>query len=485
MSITGSLNNALTGLRAVSRAAEVVSSNVSNALTEGYGRREIQLSAQTYAGNGAGVRVDGVIRHADPQIISERRLGESALAGDTLREKFHDQLARAIGQPGDARSLTGLMSGFESALIQAASAPESDTRLQAAVGAAGDVAAHLNAATKDVQSARMEADRAIAVQVEQLNSGLRNVATLNTDIQKALASGHDATALMDQRQIAVDAIARIVPVKEMPRPNGGLALYTTGGAILLETRPVEIGFTPVGVITADMTLGSGALSGLTINGDAVNTGPGRNPLGGGALGALFDIRDDLAPTAQSRLDAVARDLITRFESPAIDPTRAPGSTGLFTDRGNPLNPADETGLAGRIAIHAAVDPQAGGQAWRLRAGLGAATHGDVGDASLLNAMRDALGAGQIPASGGFSLIARSAQGLASDLLSLTSGEQIAAQRDRAGSTARVDTFLALELRNGVDTDHELQNLLLIEQAYAANARVIIAIDELMQHLLRI
>ena len=42
-----------------------------------------------------------------------------------------------------------------------------------------------------------------------------------------------------------------------------------------------------------------------------------------------------------------------------------------------------------------------------------------------------------------------------------------------------------ELAGGVDTDQELQKLLLIEQAYAANARVIQTADELIQLLIRL
>jgi flagellar hook-associated protein 1 len=37
----------------------------------------------------------------------------------------------------------------------------------------------------------------------------------------------------------------------------------------------------------------------------------------------------------------------------------------------------------------------------------------------------------------------------------------------------------------VDTDAELQDLMLIEQHYAANARVMTVVDELMQRLLNI
>ncbi|MEZ5917889.1 MAG: flagellar basal body rod C-terminal domain-containing protein [Parvularculaceae bacterium] len=40
-------------------------------------------------------------------------------------------------------------------------------------------------------------------------------------------------------------------------------------------------------------------------------------------------------------------------------------------------------------------------------------------------------------------------------------------------------------RTGVDTDRELQNLLLIEQAYAANARVIEVASQMIQRLLEL
>ena len=39
MTLSGSLSSALSGLNAASRAAEIVSTNIANAMTEGYGRR--------------------------------------------------------------------------------------------------------------------------------------------------------------------------------------------------------------------------------------------------------------------------------------------------------------------------------------------------------------------------------------------------------------------------------------------------------------
>jgi len=50
MSITGALNNALSGLTTTSRMAETVSSNLSNAVTDGYGRRSLELASLQLGG---------------------------------------------------------------------------------------------------------------------------------------------------------------------------------------------------------------------------------------------------------------------------------------------------------------------------------------------------------------------------------------------------------------------------------------------------
>jgi flagellar hook-associated protein 1 FlgK len=267
------------------------------------------------------------------------------------------------------------------------------------------------------------------------------------------------------------------------RENGTVALFTPGGAILLDGRPAEFGFAPVGVITPDMAVG-GALSGLTINGQAVDTGAESGKIAGGRLAALFDIRDVQAPFAQTQVDSIARDLIERFENPAVDPTLLVGDPGLFTDAGSALVPADELGLANRIAVNALVDPAQGGNLWRLRDGLGAIAPGNVGDATLINALSDALGTARIPASGGF-VAAMSASALASAVSTDFATSQASFDQRRAFAASQLDTLVTEEASKGVDTDQEMQTLLLVEQAYAANARVISTIDELLETLLRI
>ncbi|MCB2115649.1 MAG: flagellar hook-associated protein FlgK [Rhodobacteraceae bacterium] len=482
MSLSTTLANALSGLNASSRAASVVSSNVSNALTEGYVRRELNLSPQSLGGTGAGVRIDGITRAVNTVVLSDRRLADAEAGGAGIKTDFLAGVEARLGDPEDAGSLSARLAALEAALVQAASRPDSQARLQGVADAAIAVTDQLNGLTDGIQQARMDANAGIAKAVGTLNDTLGQIDRLNAEILAQRAAGRDATALMDQRQGLVDRVAEIVPVREVARDHDQVALYTTGGAILLEGNPAVIGFTPAGVITADMTLGSGALSGLTINGMAVpSTDTG--VLGGGTLGAMLAVRDDLAPGAQSQIDALARDLIERFQSSAVDTSLTPGQPGLLTDGGAALNPALETGLAGRISLNALVDPLHGGALWRLRDGLGATQPGAAGDATLLTRLGAALSGTRAPSSGNFIGAARSASGLAADVLSGIASARQQSESREGFAVARQEALTELQLADGVDTDAEMQTLLMVEQAYSANARVIQVVDELIQKLI--
>ena len=485
MSITGALSNALSGLTVQARAAELVSSNVANANTPGYVKRELEL-APRYLGDGspAGVRVVGVTRDVDMVTLQSRRLADAAVGHDSTLSGFYDKLETIIGTPDQAGSLSGRMDMLETALVEAASRPDNDARLSAVLAAANGITQHLKDSSDRVQDLRMSADQEIASQVQLLNDGLGRVQALNYQIKEAVARGQDGSALMDMRQQAIDSLSSIVPLKQVERDHGMVALYTTGGAIMLDGKAAQVGFTAVGVIVPEMTYEGGALGGLTINGNPVRVDGAFSPVKGGSLAALFEVRDSLAVTAQSRLDAVARDVVERFQDPAVDPSRAPGAPGLFTDAGNEFAAADELGLSGRLTVNALVDPRQGGALWRIRDGLGATAAGDVGNSALIQDLSAAFTNERVPVSGDFLGAARSASGLTADVLSLTYAEHARVAGSLAYNASEADALKGQELSSGVDTDAEMQKLMLIEQAYAANAKVIQTIGDLMDALMR-
>lgn len=484
MTISSALNSAMSGLRAAGRASEVVSSNISNALTPGYARRSLSLTSSA-GGFASGVVVNGVTRHIDSQVLSDRRLAGAEFGYRSETTGFLNNFENLLGTPDQAGSLSARLSEFESSLITASSRPDAIERLEAAAWSARDLAVAINTASDGAQQARSQADRAIGTQVDRLNEALKSVEKVNNQIISAASNSGDTSSLQDQRQTLIDQISEMVPIRTVSRQHGAVALYSTGGAILLDGRAAEIGFDPVNGVSPYMSIEDGDLSGLTINGFPISTSSTSGNLRGGTLGAQFEIRDELAPDAQVQMDAIARDMIERFESAAVDPSLAPGEPGLFTDSGAAFDPLNEEGLASRISLNALVDPGQDGESWRMRDGLGAVTPGNAGDAQLLNALADALTTGRTPSSGSFGGSTFSALDLTTSLTSQIGADRLREDQQLSFASAQFNEFTQLELAEGVDTDAELQRLMVVEQAYAANARVIATVDEMLDTLMRI
>lgn len=483
MSISSALSTAMTGLTASSRMAEITASNVSNALTEGYARRELQLSARVVGQTGVGVAIKGVARHVNQSLLQDLRLATAREGYRTTTAGFLGRLEKAMGSPDQAGSLASRVSVLERSLIEAAARPESDARLAAVVDSASTLAQGLADISRSIQTERQRADARIAADVKLINDSLSGVADLNTRIQAYKSAGRDTTALMDQRQQMIDTISEIVPIKQVSRDHDQVALYTTGGTVLLDGRPAKLGFAPTALITPDMTLASTALSGLTVNGTPVTTHPNGGRLGEGRLAANFNLRDQLAPEAQARIDALARDLIERVAQSSVDPTLSPGDAALFTDGSSAFDPVNEVGLASRIKVNERVIPESGGDLWRLRDGLGAVSAGPIGYADHLIALGTSLSDRRVQVAPGLSSGSRSLAELASDIVSSQSIVRLGAESEAAFAAARSDGLRSELMRDGVDTDQEMQNLLLIEQAYAANAKVIQSVDEMINILL--
>lgn len=483
MGITGALYNAASGLSAAARLADTVANNVSNAQTAGFARRTTELSSLVLGGYGSGVRVGATSRAENAFVTAERRgLDASTGAAATVADAY-ERMVGALGAADSESALAALATEFETDLMGATASPQSTAKLTEAVESARALAGGLNRVSDENFRIRTEADSEIARQVTWVNDALHQIDEVNRKIATLASQGVDVTGLQDERGRLIDSISTIVPVRTVKRDQDQIAIYSANGGVLLDGQVYELEFTAAAnVVVPDMTLGAG-LSGLRQDQNAaggpvdVPAGTGSGVFDGGSLGALFEVRDRLVPEFDAEIDRYASDLIDRFQGVAASVDAS--GFGLFVD------PAGGgVGLAGRIGLNAAVDPDAGGAVWRLRDGLAAATPGETGNGAILQALGEAMTAAQ-PTTGYVSTSAlNGAAGLAQEIASYFAGRSARSDDTRAYLTAR-QTTLAEEEGNltGVDTDSELQALMLIEQAYAANARVLSVIDDLMQLLL--
>ena len=489
MTISQALLNAGSGLTAASRRAGVTSNNIANALTEGYNRRDVSLAERVTAGVGAGVNVAGVTRATSPAVTYERRIADAMDSYYGANAGAMTRISNMLGGPEDPSSLFQKYANLESAMRALAETPDSAPLQQKVVSASNDLAATFTQLSQGYQQLRMDADREIANRVSDVNDALQKIESLNNSIGRGMSTGADVTALMDQRQLLIDKVNQSIPVRELQRDNGKVDLMTPEGVFLLAgtARTVEFTGSPVIGATSVYNAGAGSLSGLTVDGKDIAPGSGSaQSVSAGAIAGLFNVRDTSVPEMSLALDALAFDLVGRFADPAVDPSLAPGDPGLFTDAGANADVSTLTGLAGRLEINAAVDPAQGGAVWRVRDGIGSVTPAAAGSDAFVRAMIAAMSDSRPTHAALQSSGDLSAAESAAHLTSLAGGARANAVDQHTASTALVKSlFEAEQFETGVDTDRELQNLLIIEQAYAANARVIQTVDQMIQRLMDI
>lgn len=483
MSIGNTLSNAASGMAAASRRAEIAANNIANATTEGYARQRVSTNQRITGGNGAGVSVGPAERMSDPRLSASRRTADAQAGGDAALASTGRALADAVGGPGDPASLMTRVAALENSLRSVAENPESGAFQERAVGAAGDVLRSLGSVSTAVQTQRTNADQDIARGVETVNNALQDVKTLNTEISALQASGRGTAALEQRRADALDVIGEHLPIRTLSRSHGQVAIYTDTGVSLLDGNARTLEFEQTTVVTAEMDRrqGAGPLSGLTVGGISIAPGESSQAVTSGKFAGLFEVRDGTTVAALSELDSIAGDLATRFQATGI---AAADGRGLFTDAGAVVGTNPPVGLASRLQLNEAVDPAAGGEAWRLRDGLDATTPGPAANSVFAQSLVDAMS--EVRSAGSALSTPRSAAGLAAELGTLFERRAETVEDVAASSNGYRAVLLDAEQSTvGVDIDQELKELILIEQAYAANARVIEVADRLVQRLLEI
>lgn len=489
MSLSLALDAALSGLMAAQRQTALASRNIANATTPGYVRKNAELATLSVAGEGRGVNVTNISRYVDASLQRDARR-ESGLAAElSAKAEQLGSFTAIVGQPDEERSVSSRIARFVTALQRLGESPENAVAQQGAVSAARDVARSLNDLSGSIKQLRQDADAAIADSVAGINQNLAEIAKLNREIGQFQGSGQDRTDLMDQRDQLLDKLSQEMGIIYMGRSDGQMLVLTEGGTTLVDGENVHpLSFSPVSQIAPSLSYPGGGLSGITVDGIDIAPGGGYpGAIRSGHLVGQFALRDQLLPQAQTQIDEIASTLADGFQR--LDASLAPGQAGLFTDNGlahDRSDPAQVLGLAGRIGVNALVIPEQGGQVWRMRAGIQAATPNAPGDTTQIRAFQSVFTEAVAfdPAAGlGVSATIGT---YATDFVGFQGNQRAALDERSRYQTTVADTIKNQRMNvEGVNIDDEMQKMLQLEQSYAASAKVIQAVREMMDKLLEL
>lgn len=287
----------------------VTSSNISNADTTGYTVKTANQSAQVTSGTGTGTVITGVTSNVDKLLLKSLVQATSALGSADTTNSMLEQLQALYGSTSSddtGTSLADTIATLETAINSLSETPSSASLQSGAVSDLEDVASQLRETSSGIQKLRSDADQKIESAVNDVNDQLEAIASLNTQIKQAAASGQATGDLEDQRNTALQSIASEMNVNYFITSSGEMQIYTSSGQTLLDSSVHRLSYTAASSVTASTTYSAtppSGLSGITVNGTDVTS-----QITSGSIGALVTLRDTTLPAAQSQLDQLATKL---------------------------------------------------------------------------------------------------------------------------------------------------------------------------------
>ncbi|WP_430513522.1 flagellar hook-associated protein FlgK [Pannonibacter phragmitetus] len=490
MSLSVALKAAQSALSARQIETSTISRNIAGAQQAGFTRKSVMLSTViSQGGTGGGVRVDGIARSTDSGLYKALSGATSIASSQLAIANGLDKLAGTTGDTELLRSPAAQLGKLEAAIQNYAAEPGNSIQAQAMLTAAKDTAKLLNDYTSLVQGVRADADAEIATSINKVNDLLGQIQTLNSVIVKGYASGADITDAMDSRDQALLALSEEIGISTLTQQDGGVVIYTDSGVTLFETSARKVSFEPTISFMAG-TVGNA----IFIDGVPVTGASAIMPVSTGRLHGLTQLRDNVAVTYQNQLDEVARGLVEAFAESDQTGGGGPLQAGLFTWSGGPAVPATSTlsqGLAGSIRINSAADPDQGGSLDVLRdGGMAGANYvynpaGFAGYTGRLNEFVSAMNDPSRVFDAGVGLDPTSSlKTFASSSVSwLEAGRKTAAANVEFQSVIVSRSASALSNVTGVNLDEEMTLMLDIERAYGAAAKLMTAVDRMLQDLL--
>ena len=469
MSLSGALNSATAGLHTTQGQSRIAADNVSNAMTPGYVRREAVLV--TASGGQGGAVISEVRREVDATLQRMSRLENSRMTQYQSIQEGLTTYTAYLGQPGDGTSPADRFNDFQNSLTTLINMPSSNGAQTSVALAAEDLVRSVKGAATTLSTTLNDVNMEIRYEVADLNTALYQLRDLNASGSGFTPGSLEAAQFDEKVDTILDQISGIVDTRIHRSSNGSISLYTVSGAALLEGRVVQdVTFNP-----SDGTLMAGSQ-------DITPFKDGVRGIQHGSLAGLSELKRETIPQFSQQLDEYARGLIQTFEE--ADDSLAPGEAGLFTDNGIAFDPANITGLASRLQINSKISSTGGAEVWRIRDGLGATSPGAGSETVQINAFLAGLDTAMNAATGTGIPAEVTLRDFSAEMITSQAATRARAENDyNAAASAAEVVMSARRNSEGVNIDDEMQQLLLIEQSYAANSRVLTAVSEMIDTLI--
>jgi flagellar hook-associated protein 1 len=382
MSINSLLGNALSGLNAAQLGLRSTSNNISNVNTPDYARSKANITARNLVGEGLGVDAASLSRITDRFLFATSLSANGDAAAGEAKAGLLDRVQAQFGTLDDAGSLFSRLNSAFAEIGSAALDPASGIRRVTAVTDVQFLFDEFSRLEGELLSARGEAQRQIGVSIEQINSLVLQIDSLNDDITRGRIQG-DSTGAENRQDQLITELSSILDIKVDRAESGAALLRTSDGVLLLGQFPLTLEGPNPG--PGNLGQSFSPIQGRTPSGNVVEL---QSHINSGTLRGYLDLRDKELPGLTLELAELAAGTADALNAAHANASAVPAPTSL-TGRNTGLLGTDAINFTGKTSL-ALVD-SAGALVRRVDIDFGAGTLSvDGGAATALGTTLDSL-----------------------------------------------------------------------------------------------
>lgn len=439
-------------------AQMITGHNISNANTPGYSRQRPDLEAYQQA-----LEVPGGLIGMGSDVSEITRMRNRYIDRQVLSEEQHNgflqfqssglsQVETILGETSGG-GLSGILDEFWASWSDVANDPENSAARVALQMKGQELAQNLNGLYNNLQAQRRDLDNQLTSMVSQINAIAVQIANLNTAISSAVSQNQIPNDLLDQRDLLVDQLSGLANVQTQGEDDGTLTVWLGGQNLVYRdtTQVLALREQPGEGDKLHQVIWQG--NSLPVDFEA------------GQVAGLLQVRDETIPQLMSGLDEFAVGLAQNVNALHETGYSLDGTTGIdFFD-------PNTTG-AGNIALSAEVEQNADN--------IAASSDGNAGDGSNALAIFNLQNA--LVMDDGQATLNQYYASLATNLGSQTQASQSELeQSDAVLDQARMWQASA----ESVSIDEEMANMVKYQQNYAAVAKFVGTVNDMLDTLMKI
>ena len=266
-----------TGLFVSQKALDLTGHNISNANTPGYTRQVLDLSSiappttfgmydQWGKAIGEGVKIDSIRQIRDQFLDNQFRRENKALGEWTTKADVLSAVEGIFNEPSSS-GINTVLNDFFNSLQELAKNPESLTVRAEVRERALALQDTFNSVYQHLYDKKSELNATVQTRVEEINSFAKRISKLNGEIYRFELTGQTANDLRDQRNLLVDELSKLVNINTYEDSNRNFRIDIAGQALVDGSVPFTMGLNNYGDVVWDLTNSSvspssGILKGL-------------------------------------------------------------------------------------------------------------------------------------------------------------------------------------------------------------------------------